>query len=210
MLVSRVYEDISDTYSRFEAFIGSFLDKIDIDIMPGTQDFSNAYMPQQPVNSFLFPELSSSETLNLVTNPHKFTLANGVKCLGTSGQNLHDVHLYSKLNAEFASPAGQLRYLLEARHLCPTAPDTLRCFPFREGDPFVMDRAPDVLFAGCQPSYCEETIFQHKNSRESAVKILSVPTFAKTRSIVLLDLETLQSYELKFGKPFNSGAGSAG
>ena len=42
-------------------------------------------------------------------------------------------------------------------------------------------------------------MFQHKNSKESAVKLISIPTFALTRSIVLLDLETLQSYELKFG-----------
>ena len=67
----------------------------------------------------------------------------------------------------------------------------------------MIERAPDVLYAGCQPAYGEQTIFQHKNSKESAVKLLSVPTFAKTRSIVLLDLQTLQSYELKFGKAFN-------
>ena len=66
----------------------------------------------------------------------------------------------------------------------------------------MIDRSPDVFFAGCQPVYEEATIFQHKNSRESAVKLLSVPTFAKTRSIVLLDLETLESYELKFGRPY--------
>ena len=34
------------------------------------------------------------------------------------------------------------------------------------------------------------------------MKLLSVPTFAKTRSIVLLDLETLESYELKLGRPY--------
>ena len=96
-----MYDDINEVYSHFEAFIGSFIDKIDIDVMPGAQDFSSAYMPQQPVNSFLFPELNSCETLNLVTNPHKFTLANGVKCMGTSGQNVHDVHLYSKLSEEY-------------------------------------------------------------------------------------------------------------
>ena len=68
----------------------------------------------------------------------------------------------------------------------------------------MIDRAPDVFFAGCQPEYGEATIFQHKNSRESAVKLLSVPTFAKTRSIVLLDLATLESYELKLGRAFEA------
>mmetsp|Transcript_14891 Transcript_14891/g.18687 ORF Transcript_14891/g.18687 Transcript_14891/m.18687 type:complete len:107 (+) Transcript_14891:759-1079(+) len=41
----KVYEDISQTYARFEAFLGSFIDKIDTDLMPGSQDFSNAYLP---------------------------------------------------------------------------------------------------------------------------------------------------------------------
>ena len=31
--------------------------------------------------------------------------------------------------------------------------------------------------------------------------MISIPTFALTRSIVLLDLTTLESYELKFGEP---------
>ena len=136
-----------------------------------------------------------------MTNPHKFEMGEGLDFLGTSGQNLHDARLYSQLKGDDNSPIGLLKHLLSARHLCPTAPDTLRCFPFREEDPFVINRAPDVFFAGCQPSYAEETIFQHKNSRESAVKLLCVPTFAKTRSIVLLDLATLQSFELKMGNP---------
>ena len=127
---------------------------------------------------------------------------NGIEFLGTSGQNLHDLTLFSKLNDR--SPVGQMQSLLEFRHICPTAPDTLRCFPFRDGDPFVLNKAPDVFFAGCQPSYGEKLIFQHKNSQESAVKIVSVPTFALTRSIVLLDLTTLESYELKFGEPLRT------
>ena len=132
-----------------------------------------------------------------MTNPHKFEMS-GLDFIGTSGQNLHDVSLYSRLPDP--TTIGHMKYLLEARHLCPTAPDTLRCFPFRNGDPFVLDKAPDVFFAGCQAQYEEKLIFQHKNSQESAVKLISIPTFALTRSIVLLDLTTLESYELKFGE----------
>ena len=124
--------------------------------MPGSQDFSNAYMPQQPINSFLFPKLNSRESINFVTNPHKFEMSN-VEFLGTSGQNIHDLSLYSRLNDP--SQIGQLEFLLGSRHICPTAPDTLRCFPFREGDPFVIDKAPDVFFAGCQTKYDEKLIF---------------------------------------------------
>ena len=141
--------------------------------------------------------MKTKEQINFVTNPHKFMLKD-LEFLGMSGQNLHELQLYSK--PKNTSPVAQLKTLLELRHLCPTSPDTLRCFPFRDGDPFVIEKAPHVFFAGCQASYGEELIFQHKNSQESAVKLISVPTFALARSIVLLDLESLQSYELKFGK----------
>ena len=53
--------------------------------MPGSQDFSNSYMPQQPVNSFLFPDLNKTENINFVTNPHNFTMADGLEFIGTSG-----------------------------------------------------------------------------------------------------------------------------
>ena len=115
--------------------------------MPGAQDFSNAYMPQQPINSFMFPKVGSQLSLNLVTNPHHFTIGNGLELMGTSGQNVHDMQLYAKLDKE---PIECLKMLLELRHLCPTCPDTLRSFPFRDGDPFVIsEQAPDVFFAGC-------------------------------------------------------------
>ena len=32
----------------------------------------------------------------------------------------------------------KLKETLEMRHLCPTAPDTLRIYPFKECDPFVI------------------------------------------------------------------------
>ena len=58
---NRVYEDIDAVYENFEKWINSFIENIDVDLMPGAQDFSNAYMPQQPLNSFLFPNLSDKE-----------------------------------------------------------------------------------------------------------------------------------------------------
>lgn len=107
--------------------------------------------------------------------------------------------LFARLKSP--EPIDCLKMLLEIRHLCPTAPDTLRSFPFRDGDPFVISEyAPDVFFAGCQPKYQEEIIYQHKKSKESAIKLLSIPTFVLTKSIVLLDLQSLQSYELHFGQ----------
>ena len=82
---NRVYQEIGDTYGRFETWLSSFIDKIDTDVMPGSQDFSNSYLPQQPLNSFLFPQLAKQETVNFVTNPHKFKMEDGLEFLGTSG-----------------------------------------------------------------------------------------------------------------------------
>ena len=110
---------------------------------------------------------------------------------------MHDVRLYSKLKDD--SSIGIMKLLMEIQHLCPTAPDTLRSFPFRDNDPFTVEQAPHVFFTGCQPEYQEQLIVQHK-SGESMLKLISVPTFAASRSIVLLDIKTLQSFELKFGE----------
>jgi hypothetical protein len=40
-----VYADIDQTTARFENWISTFMDSIDVDLMPGPQDFSNAYLP---------------------------------------------------------------------------------------------------------------------------------------------------------------------
>lgn len=42
---------------------------------------------------------------------------------------------------------------LKWRHLCPTAPDTLTCYPFADDDPFVMQTCPHIMFAGNQPEF---------------------------------------------------------
>ena len=75
---------MNDVYGYFEKWVKSFVDSVDTDVMPGSQDFSNSYMPQQPVNSFMFPVLNKTENINFVTNPHNFTMA-GLEFIGTSG-----------------------------------------------------------------------------------------------------------------------------
>jgi hypothetical protein len=46
-----------------------------------------------------------------------------------------------------------LQKTLTWRHLAPTAPDTLTCYPFADDDPFVMQQCPHVMFAGNQPQF---------------------------------------------------------
>lgn len=127
----------------FESFLDKLSETIDVDIMPGELDFSNSFMPQQPFNSCLFPQLQQKQrdSINLVTNPHQFDI-NGLTFLGTSGQNIRDMLLNAEtpnITDEGDKSLFRIKQTLEMRHLCPTAPDTLRTFPFKDSDPFVIN-----------------------------------------------------------------------
>lgn len=87
---------------------------------------------------------------------------------------------------------------LKMRHLAPTCPDTLRSYPFVEQDPFVIQRFPHVYFAGNQPAYGEKVLATHQTENtKSTIKIVTVPRFRETGSIVLLDLKTLETFEVQ-------------
>lgn len=122
--------------------------------------------------------------------------------MGTSGQNIHDIRQFANLAAKDLPEAELtldiMQQTLEMRHICPTAPDTLRAFPYVDSDPFVVHQAPHVYFAGNQEAYGERLVTSTVTTCKQAVKILSLPIFRKTKSIVLLDVTSLQSYEIKF------------
>lgn len=71
-LNQEVYSNISDVIDTFETFLDGLSETIDVDVMPGEQDFSNSFMPQQPFNSCIFPRIAENQrqSVNLVTNPH--------------------------------------------------------------------------------------------------------------------------------------------
>ena len=87
------------------------------------------------------------KSINLVSNPHQFEI-NGLQFLGTSGQNIKDMLLVSTVEdqknlSEAEICMSKIKQTLEIRHLFPTAPDTLRIYPFKESDPFVIDTPQD-------------------------------------------------------------------
>ena len=75
---SRVYEDINAVYDRFEKWLQSFIENIDVDLMPGVQDFSDSFMPQQPINSYLFPYLEDDDKFDYC-KPFKYTGSDDTK-----------------------------------------------------------------------------------------------------------------------------------
>ena len=47
-------------------------------------------------------------------------------------------------------------------------------------------------------SYKSELLMKTKNPKDGFMKIISIPQFMKTYSIVLLDLQTMETQEIKF------------
>lgn len=66
-----------------------------VDIMPGPDDPANVSLPQQPLHQCLFPGAAPYSSFKRVTNPHMVGL-NGVRLLGTSGQNIDDMAKYTR------------------------------------------------------------------------------------------------------------------
>ena len=117
------------------------------------------------------------------------------------------------------------------RHLAPTAPDTLGCYPHIDADPFVIDaeHIPHLLFAGGAPAFgtrlvrtavyepagsdgagsttsaaaaAAAAVASSANERCGAgsasawsqpsmqVRVIAVPDFAATRTVVLVNLRS--------------------
>ncbi|XP_072259009.1 DNA polymerase delta subunit 2 [Pyxicephalus adspersus] len=161
-----------------------------VDVMPGAFDPTNYVLPQQPLHRCMFPQAASYSTLQLVTNPYEADI-DGVRFLGSSGQNISDIFKYSSMEDHLEI----LDWTLEVGHLCPTAPDTLGCYPFYKSDPFILQTCPHVYFCGSAPKFsCKEV----KGPEGQRVLLLTVPDFSKTQTACLVNLRTLQCQPISF------------
>ena len=166
---------------------------VPIDVMPGDTDPSNLSLPQQPLHNCLFPRSSGyKDSFHTVTNPYRFQAEN-VNFLGHSGQPVSNIKKFSN----FSNDLDVLQRTLEWQHLAPTAPDTLACYPFYKRDPFVLDDklCPHVLFSGNMDAYDDRLI---KGENGQMVRLIAIPKFSESRSVVLLNLKTLESSEMTF------------
>ena len=111
--------------------------------------------------------------------------------------------------AESAVSAGA-RYLsmlentVKWGNLCPTAPDSLPCYPLCDRDPFVLDLGnsgetsapPGVVFAGNAPAFAS-SLFESKDKAHKT-RVVCVPAFHLTRQAVLVNINTLDTHVLTF------------
>jgi len=174
-----------DALKDVDEWLSPIASSIDVDVLPGESDPAAFLWPQQPMHSCLFPRSGRSTGFHSRPNPFASSVANKV-ILGTSGQNVADVIRCSTIEGEMKA----LRKTLEWRHVAPTAPDTLGCYPFLDEDPFVMETAPDLYFAGNCEKFEQCWMPDPTDSRKGTLCV-TVPEFSKTHTAVLVNLETL-------------------
>ena len=116
--------------------------------MPGAHDPANFVLPQQPLHHCLLPQSYQLSTFHAVSNPYSCRIGGRV-VMGNSGQPVLDI----LMNSALEHPLDAMEKTLEWRHMCPTAPDTLGCYPYDDDDPFIFNVCPDIYFAGNQDSF---------------------------------------------------------
>nr|KAJ3418026.1 hypothetical protein HK105_000457 [Polyrhizophydium stewartii] len=199
-------------HHRFpDTFLAELSASIPVDVMPGPSDPTTSFLPQRPIHASLFHQASRASSLHMLPNPCALAV-DGVMFLGEAGQVLDDLGRSTRVarGLELASE------VLKWGHLAPTAPDTLWCAPFTDTDPLVIGTRPHVLFVGNQPRF--ETALvelpaaggghalsqpdesqQARAGRKEATRVVLVPSFAATGTIVMLHLRTLQTKTVEFG-----------
>nr|KAF6470122.1 DNA polymerase delta 2, accessory subunit [Molossus molossus] len=163
---------------------------VPVDVMPGEFDPTNYTLPQQPLHPCMFPLATAYSTLQLVTNPYQATI-DGVRFLGTAGQNVSDIFRYSSMEDHLEI----LEWTLRVRHISPTAPDTLGCYPFYKSDPFIFLECPHVYFCGNAPSFGSKVI---RGPEDQTVLLVAVPDFSATQTACLVNLRSLACQPISF------------
>lgn len=190
---SRQHSSALQPIKDLDMFLAELAAALPVDVMPGPSDPANVALPQQPLHRCLLPAAASSGALTRVTNPHSFEV-DGVSFLGTSGQNVDDMAKYCRQSSRLSMLTSCLRW----RHLAPTAPDTLACYPFYDTDPFVITETPHVAFVANQPSFETEVIEGPAGQR---CLVVCLPNFWSSGTLVLVNARTLQVHPMTF----NSG-----
>ncbi len=116
--------------------------------------------------------------------------------VGTSGQPLNDIERHSINKAEGGAGAlERLHATLMWRHMAPTAPDSLGCYPVKNFDPFILEDAPDVYFAGNQPGFSTRLLETEEGGR---VRLVCLSSLSERGEAAIIDLETLDCAPISF------------
>lgn len=152
---------------ELDAILARLADSIEVELMPGDNDMTNAFHPQQPIHPLLLPEAARRSSIGFVTNPYEFVAfpsddeENHVERSGadaTEGGTIFFVSSGSNLNCvnretRFDSRLDAMSLILQSGCACPTAPNTVFSYPFTDTDPFVFPKAPHCFVCCDQPEW---------------------------------------------------------
>ncbi|KAK6941918.1 DNA polymerase delta subunit, OB-fold domain [Dillenia turbinata] len=195
-LGSKEQSTLSLPIKELDILLTQIVAGLSVDIMPGPADPANFSLPQQPLHGCLFPGSSAYKTFRSCTNPHSFDL-DDIRFLETSGQNIDDLVKYSEATYKLEFMERTLRW----RHLAPTAPNTLGCYPFIDRDPFLLDTCPHVYFNGNQNRYKTRLL---TGPEGRSVRLISIPNFCEAGVAVVLNMRNLECHALSFGTQFGT------
>eukprot|EP00603_Paraphysomonas_imperforata_P012666 CAMPEP_0114455398 /NCGR_PEP_ID=MMETSP0104-20121206/3079_1 /TAXON_ID=37642 ORGANISM="Paraphysomonas imperforata, Strain PA2" /NCGR_SAMPLE_ID=MMETSP0104 /ASSEMBLY_ACC=CAM_ASM_000202 /LENGTH=429 /DNA_ID=CAMNT_0001627817 /DNA_START=57 /DNA_END=1346 /DNA_ORIENTATION=+ len=189
--------DMKDFSKQLDLFLFQVLGSCPVDVMPGSLDPSNNSMPQQPLNACFTPNSNRFSTFTSTTNPYDVTLTTQGDeriLLGHAGTPVDDI----ARQVPKKSPVDILKDTLSWGNACPTAPDTLPSYPFRDIDPFVIESShlPHIFFAGNQDEFESKLV---TSSSGHQTRLVCIPKFSTTREAVLVNLKTLKCEVLRFG-----------
>jgi len=181
-----------------------------IHLLAGSTDPSGIILPQQPLPRAMFGDASAYASFSCETNPTYLRIGIGADdelnsngsssshaeeqtrtILISSGQPLNDLSTYVP---ESTTRLDLARSILQWRHVAPTAPDTLWCHPFFTTDPFAIRHAPDIYLHGCQPHFATRLV----RTDGSRCRIVLVPSFAESGTLVLVGLKSLSVRTVNF------------
>ncbi|KAJ2795413.1 DNA polymerase delta small subunit Cdc1 [Coemansia guatemalensis] len=177
-----------------DALLADIAAAMPLTLMPGSRDPADAALPQQRLHPGMFAQSRAYSGFHSTTNPAYIDI-DGTLLLGSSGQNVDDLKRYA---VHDESPCQLAARTLLWRHIAPSAPDTLWCYPFTEYDPFVVRRAPHVYFVGNQPEF---DVAVAKGADAQETRVIAVPAFSTSHTVVLLNLRTLECSTVQIGAP---------
>lgn len=180
----------------------------------GATDFETFHCETNPVWLRLRSGTDSEESSSRESSPSISSVGRPPvtrSVLVTSGQPVLDMFKYLPTPPFTLMSIAELT--LKWRHIAPTAPDTLWCHPYRERDPFVLHKTPDIYVVGGMSEFAtalvgSEQDGERKKSRQCRVVLL--PSFSETGTLVLVNMRTLDVRCVKFGvKGLSAGGGQA-
>lgn len=126
--------------------------------------------------------LKDEDTLNRPTEPNNI--------LNYTINEIHGTENHPRIPSD-NDTLDVLVQLLQIRHMAPSAPDTISCFPFTHRDPFIINKCEYLMMGGSESLSEREYM---------GIKVICVPDFNLTQSAVLIDTADKSTLEIRYRK----------